>query len=412
MIHKCHRSTISLKISILFACLLFTFFTGCTGVTIKDDLPLSSPRGYADFANYTLGYDIIYSIKDGQKVREGSLGFKGATLRLARTPGNYDFIIQHEDDSGKKHSKPVNVNIERDRLTFVTIDNKIIEVTDGTNEREPITRVRYNLNISIAKTPAPMHFESDAAKINMLHDLLNDPDWRARLYAVSSLEKMRSMDEELIKTVRTVASDDPHRSVRRKAAALLKGLGIDPFKNLLFLENFEANNKRRWISSGGQYTYFYNDEFLFSTATTTGKCENEMMTSPLDLPRAFDVELVGTWKAGTDSDAYGILIGSDRDNFDHFGISGDGRAIVRPTRNNELSADLIGWIKIDGIERHGPNRLRVEVRGNTWKYYVNGAYIGTVENTLELNTYTFGLRVCQGQTIAFDQLKICRVPEN
>lgn len=181
---------------------------------------------------------------------------------------------------------------------------------------------------------------------------------------------------------------------------MLEDLGIDPFKHLLFLDNFEANNKRRWISSGEQYSYFYNDRFLFSSATGTGKCENEMITSPLDLPPAFDVELVGAWKTGADSDAYGILIGSDKDNFDHFGLSGDGRAIVRATRNNAASADLIGWIRMDAINRHAPNRLRVEARGKTWKYYVNGAYIGTVEHKPELTRYTF------------DQLKISRAPEN
>jgi hypothetical protein len=411
MIIKPRPPIIRLTIFSLLVYLMFAFLAGCTGVTIKDDLPPSSPRGYADFANYTLGYDVIYSMKDGQKSKEGSLGYSGATLRVAKTPGNYDFIIEHEDDSGKKHSKLVKVNIERDMLTFITVDNKIIEVTDGINDWAPTTTVRYYLNVTVAKNPAPMHFESETTTWAVLHDLFNDPDWRARLYVVTSLGKIRTThDEEFIKAVSTLATDDPHRLVRGKAVAFLKDLGIDPFKNLLLLENFDSNNKRRWISSTGQYTYFYNHKLLLKSPT--GKCENEMMTAPLDLPRAFDVELVCTWKAGSDSDAYGILIGSDKENFNHFNISGDGKAIMRQTSNKELSADLIGWIIVDDIKKHASNRLRVEVRGDTWNYYVNGAYIGTIQNTLKLSAYTFGLSVCKGQTIAFEQLKIYRVPEN
>ncbi len=374
-------------------------------MTIKDDLPPSIPKGYADFADYSYGHYIIYSMKDGQKVKEGSLWSTGEILRLARTPGSYDFIIEHKDDAGRKYSKLVNVKIQHDMLTFITVDNKIIEVLDGINDRFPITTITYRVNIAIAKTPAPINVEAEPNKSDILTDLLNDPDWRARLYALSFLEKMEnSRDENVIKGVGTLATDDPHRSVRKKAATFLKSLGVDVFQNVLLLENFESNN-RRWISSNGRYDFFYNDEFLFSSAA--GTCENEMMTSPLDLPRDFDIELVSTWKSGIGSDAYGILIGSDKDNFNHFGISGSGQAVVRQVRD-EVATDLLTWTDVPVIKRHGvgQNRLRVEVRGNTWKYFVNDTYIGTITNTMKMNKYTIGLRVCRTQTIAFEQLKI------
>ena len=409
MVHEFRRSCSSLKISTLLVSLWFTVLAGCAGVTIKDNLPPSSPRGYADIANYGLGYDIIYSMKGGKKVKEGSLGYTGATMRIARTPGDYDFLIEQEDDSGKKTSRLVTVKIERDMLTFITADDRILDVEDGIYDRRPTTTIKYKLIVSAAKTPAPLQFQPDSAR-DTLHALLDDPDWRARLYAVTALEKMQGLrDEELMKKVTTMASDDPQRRVREKAAAFLKESGIDPFENVLFLENFEANNKRRWISSAGRYDYFYNDEFLMTG--TADKCETEMLTSPLDLARSFDVELVSTWKSGTDNDAYGFLMGSDRDNFDLFGISGDGRATVRSTRNNEQSPDLIAWAPVEGINKPGANRLRVEVRGDAWKYYVNGTFVGAVENKLELPPYAFGLVVCQKQTISFDQLKITYVPE-
>jgi hypothetical protein len=139
-----------------------------------------------------------------------------------------------------------------------------------------------------------------------------------------------------------------------------------------------------------------------------------MMKSPLDLPRDFDIELVSTWKSGIAGNAYGIFIGGDENNFNHFGISGRGQAVVRPLRNNEVSTDLIAWTDVPAIKNYGaaPSRLRVEVRGDTWKYYVNGAYIGAIMNAMKMNKYIIGLRVCQGQTIAFEQLKISRVLEN
>jgi hypothetical protein len=300
----------------------------------------------------------------------------------------------------------------RDMLTFITIDRKIVEVEDFLRGRGEATLITYKVNISVAKTPAPINFESEPDKTDILNNLLNDPDWRARLYAIGFLEKMGSSgDESLIKRVNTLATDDPNRAVRKKANTYLKGLGIDAFKNLLLLENFESNN-RRWINSRGSYDFFYNDEFLFRTGE--GGCENEIIKSPLDLPRDFDIELVSTWKSGIASNEYGILIGSDENNFNHFGISGYGQAVVRPIRNNEVSSDLIAWTNVPAVKNYGaaPNRLRVEVRGDTWKYYVNDAYIGPIMNTMKVNKYIIGLRVCTGQTIAFEQLKISRIREN
>jgi hypothetical protein len=395
----------------VLVCLLFTFFIGCAGVTIKDDLPPSSPKGYADFANYSLGYDVIYSMQEGKEVREGSLTYKGEVLRLARTPGSYDFIIEHRDDSGHDYRKTVKVNIMRDMLTFITIDNRIVEVEDFLSDRSEATLITYNVRISLAKTHVPVNIESEPNKMDIVKDLLNDPDWRARLYALGLLKKMgNSSDENLINRVRTLATDDPHRSVRGKADIYLKGLGIDVAKNMLLLENFEANN-RTWINSRGGYDFFYNDEFLFRSRE--GGCENEIMRSSLELPREFDIELVSTWIAGTDSNAYGIFIGSDENNFDHFGISRSGQAVVRPVRNNGSAADLIAWTTVPSIGNNGAahNRLRVEVRGDTWKYYVNGEYVGMITNTLKMDRYVIGLRVCEKQTIAFEQLKISRVRE-
>lgn len=398
-------------ISKILVCALFTFFAGCAGVTIKDDLPPSSPKGYADFANYSFGYEIIYSMQDGKKVEEGSLVHTGEILRLARTPGNYDFIIEHQDGFGRKYSKPVKVNIMRDMLTFITVDRKIIEVTSGISDRYDATAITYNVITTVAKTPAPINFESEPNTTDRVNNLLNDPDWRARLYAIGFIEKMgNSRDDNLITRVKTLATDDPHKSVRAKATTFLKRLGKDAFKNLLLLDNFESNN-RRWINSRGVYNYFYNDEFLFRSME--GGCENEILKSPLDLPRDFDIELASTWKSGIAGNEYGMLMGSDKNNFNHFGISGIGQAVVRSIRNNEFSADLIAWTTVPAIMKFeaAPNRLRVEVRGDTWKYYVNDAYIGAITNTMNMNTYLIGLRVCPEQTIAFEQFKISRVHE-
>jgi hypothetical protein len=412
MINVCRRYCISVKISKAFVFLLFAFIAGCAGVTIKDDLPPSSPKGYADFANYSFGYEIIYSMQDGKKVKEGSLTYTGEILRLARTPGNYDFLIEHRDDSGRENAKLVNVKIVRDMLTFITVDRKIVNVESVLSGRSEAKLITYNVKISVAETPVPVNFGSEANETEILNNLLNDSDRRARLYAIGFLQKTRgSRDENLLKRIKTLATDDPNWSVREKATALLKKLGIDAFRNLLLLENFEAN-RRKWFNSRRGYDFFYNDELLLSAGADG--CETEIMRSPLDLPQDFDVELASTWKSGISGDAYGVFIGSDENNFNHFGISGHGQAVVRPLRNNEVSTDLIAWTDVPAIKKQGaaPNHLRVEVRGNIWKYYVNDAYIGTITNTMKMNKAIIGLRVCRAQTIAVEQLKISRVLEN
>jgi hypothetical protein len=194
-------------------------------------------------------------------------------VRLARTPGNYDFIIEHEDDFGQKHSALVRVKILQDMLTFVTIDRKIIEVTDGINDRFQTTRITYRTQTSISKTPAPINFESASNKTDILNNLLSDPDWRARLYAIGFLEKIgNSSAENLIERVKTLATDDPHKSVRKKADVFLKGLRIDVFKNLLLLENFESNN-RTWIGSRGIYNFFIMMSFCSVLQKTCAKMQ-------------------------------------------------------------------------------------------------------------------------------------------
>jgi hypothetical protein len=412
MVNISIRCNLKFKISMVSVSLLVTVLVGCAGVTIKDDLPPSIPKGYADFGNYSLGSTNIYSLRAGKRVKEGSLTYDGAILRIARAPGNYDFLIEHWGEYRQKDEKRVTVSITRDMLTFITIDDIIEDVVEIMRGRYESTRINYRIKVSEAKTSAPLNIESEPNKAAILNELLSDPDWRARLYAISLLEKMGSAGgENLLKRAEVLAADDPQRLVRRKASAFLKGLGIDAFKNILYLENFESNN-RTWINSHGIYDYFYNDEFLFRSAK--GGCENEKITSPLDLPRDFDIELVSTWRSGTDVGEYGVFIGSDENNFDHFGISGDGRAVVRSIRNNELAGDLLAWTAVPAIKTQGsaPNRLRVEVRGGTWKYYVNDAFVGTLANTMEINTYLVGLRDCLEQAVAFEQLKISRTREN
>lgn len=400
----------NLTISKIFVCLYFAFIAGCAGVAIKDDLPPSSPKGYADFANHTPGHQIIYSIQDGREVKEGSLTYRGDKLRLARKPGEYGFIIEHRDGSGRKNTEVVNIRITRDSMTFVTIDANIVEVEDVQIGRDEAVFVTYQLRISVAKNPVPVNFDIEPNKTDILNNLLKDPDWRVRLSGVGFLEKLQtSIDDELLRRVADLATDDPHKTVRKKASQFVKGRGIDVFKNVVLLENFELNN-RRWKSASGRYNFFHNDQFLLGAEKNA--CENRVIKEFLDLPQAFNVELVSTWKSGIAGHEYGLLLGSDEKNFAHFGISGDGQAVVRSMRDNDSSADLIAWTNVAAIKKHGtaPNRLRLEARGDTWKYFVNDAYIGAVTK-LKMTKYMLGLRVCQEQEIAFEQLKISRVPK-
>ena len=401
------RFRINLKLAV-GSLLLFAFCMGCAGVTVKDNLPSSSAKGYADFANYSYGYQIIYSVQEGEKAKEGLITDKGDVLRVARTPGNYVFVIEHHDDSGNANEKMVNVTIEQDMLTFVTIDNKIIKVKDYAAYRSTASLITYGILISQAETPAPLHLELVPNKTEVLQKLLKDTDWRARLYALGFLEKKGSAsDPSVLQILNKLATDDPQRQVRKKAASVLKGVGIDAFKNILLLENYEANGGQ-WIKARGRLDFFYNDEYLFQSKED--ECENVVIKSLPDLPRDFDIELVSTWKAGMAGKEFGIAIGSDQHNFDHFGISADGQAVVRAIRNDQNTPDLVAWTRSNAIKVSGtaPNNLKIEVRGDTWNYYVNDAYIGAVPNTMSINTYLIGLRICPRQAIAFEQFKISR----
>jgi hypothetical protein len=297
-------------------------------------------------------------------------------------------------------------------VTFITVDRKITEVEDVLRGRGEATLVTYKLRVFVARNPVPINLESEPNKAAVLTSLFDDPDWRVRLYALGFLEEMQTgSNDNPAKRLKDLATDDPHKAVRKVAGTLLKNRGMDVSKDLLLLENFESNN-RKWIDSQGRYKFFYNDEFLFRSGE--GACVKQVIKRPLELPGDFDIELESTWRSGAAAGEYGLLIGSDEKTFRHFGISGNGQATARSIKDNGSSADLIPWTAVSAIEKLGaaPNRLRVEARGDTWNYYVNDTYIGAITNTMKTNKYMIGLRVCEGQAVAFEQLKISKVPEH
>jgi hypothetical protein len=401
-----------MNLKVFSATVLTLLSIGCAGVTVKDELPPTGPKGYADFADYSLGIYYIYSFRDNQKVREGILDYSGETLRLARTPGEYDFVIYHIDGMGTKTSQTITVRIVQNMLSFVTINKEMVDISEVmVGGRPEVKEYRYNVTVSVARKPAPLYFESEPDVTGTLNGLLDDADWRARSYAVSYLEKKGSAaGGDLIKKVVRLATDDPRPSNRKQATALAKKHGIDPSRNVVLLENFEAN-KRDWLDPDGRYDFFYNDEAVLGPAE--GTCENEVMKEPVELPKDVDIELTSTRKSGTDTGTYGLLIGSDTGNFYHIGISGNGEAFVQSVKNKDDITELIKWSDQHVSKRsEGRNSLKVEVRGDTWKYYVNGEFIGTIANAMKQDKYVIGLRVCRGQKIAFEQLKISRSGDN
>ncbi len=110
--------------------------------------------------------------------------------------------------------------------------------------------------------------------------------------------------------------------------------------------------------------------------------------------------------------AYGLIFGIDGKNYYQFAVSGNGYSAVKLNIDNKWQPDPNGWRENtartgDGVTE---NLHRVEVRGDTFTYYVNDILIGKVQNAFNFGEgWAIGMSVCGKQKVAFDNLKIIHI---
>jgi TolB-like protein len=181
-----------------------------------------------------------------------------------------------------------------------------------------------------------------------------------------------------------------------------------PAAGLLFSESFR-DNSRAWPT--------YDDGKFYDAAVTGGyyvmetkndKCSMEMVPLPSVLPSSFDIEWKTQWRKGVQDNAYGLVLGSSRQTFYHFGASGNGQTVVWLTVNDAAKADPMPWKVGTAATGDGTtmNLHRIEVRGPYITYFTNNVALTRFASEIDIHAGLVGLRVCGKQRAAVTDIRV------
>jgi len=221
-------------LKVLTSLIVFLFLAGCfcgASVQIKDDLPKGTPKGYIEFYQSNCGHyeragkarvDII---QYGKRKHIDLIGWKGAldsrklgkSLRIAKIPGEYDFIIWLGTASEKVH-----VNAVEGMITLVRIDTKIFWTEYGYRNYTKY----FDMKVTVAETLIPVRI--GANNLGYLVSALNDENWVVRAYAVEALGKMgKRVNEVVIDRLTELSGSDPEGCVREVAKEALEKIRVE-----------------------------------------------------------------------------------------------------------------------------------------------------------------------------------------
>ncbi len=125
-------------------------------------------------------------------------------------------------------------------------------------------------------------------------------------------------------------------------------------------------------------------------------------TQEIRLSGAYDIRLDSVWRRG-ERGAYGLMLLAATGDYIAFEVQNDGTGRSRRYTDGEMVT--AGSYQPGGPPDNGHIRQTVEVRGNEFRYAVNGQPVEA--GRLEIGDVThIGLRVCGRQTVAFDHLNI------
>ncbi|MGD1842858.1 MAG: hypothetical protein ACFB0B_18470 [Thermonemataceae bacterium] len=196
-------------------------------------------------------------------------------------------------------------------------------------------------------------------------------------------------------------------NIAKVVGVIVLGVGVFIYiqqNKIHLIETFD-NNDRAWpvFEEVAHERRLENNSYLLNTHTPNW-CFFDYIK--VDFPTSYTVELASTWKRGKYED-HGLILLANPELYRSFNLYSDGY-----TKTSVYYGDryVVNTKKeIAAIERgNGKNQniQRVSVRGDNFRYEVNGKLSLTGEfNYLEDIKYV-GLRVCDVQVVAFDYIKV------
>jgi hypothetical protein len=208
---------------------------------------------------------------------------------------------------------------------------------------------------------------------------------------------------------RTVPAQVALRSCDRQTIEF-KSLKVINLANnqVIFSDNFDNSSSERWnlkreiakVSSvqGGQY--------LFETSTDNS-CSWDLQPFVVKPGEEYDITLKMSQLKGQSGGDFGLMLLQSNRNYYTFDYKASGKATFSIYQETQYT--------YSGVERNTgvvsepgkpPVTLRVELRQENCKYYINEVLVETFNLKPELAIQQLGLRCCGVQQVAFDELKI------
>ena len=140
-----------------------------------------------------------------------------------------------------------------------------------------------------------------------------------------------------------------------------------------------------------------------------GKMLGRSITSTISTPVTendnFKISVELTKINGIDDNGFGLIWGGkDENNEYEFVISGNGQFKVIEWKNG-IKKDLIAWTFFSNIQKwdNAINRLRIEKRGETIKFYINDNYVAVVHSAENMGN-RIGFVINETMEVAFNYL--------
>lgn len=140
-----------------------------------------------------------------------------------------------------------------------------------------------------------------------------------------------------------------------------------------------------------------------------GKMLGRAITSTINAPDLenddFKISAELTKLNGIDDNGFGLIWGSkDENNEYEFVISGNGQFKVIEWENG-IKTDLVAWTFYSNIQKwdHATNRLRIEKRGKSIKFFINDNYVAFVRSVENMGN-RIGFVINETMEVAFNYL--------
>jgi hypothetical protein len=219
---------------------------------------------------------------------------------------------------------------------------------------------------------------------------------------------------QYVSSVRIAQDDAGRESAAKRFREAYPGLyrrfnrNVEPGRsNQLVIENF-YNNRYGWdlpVADKAAEASF--ESGFYELKSRNDACHVASLVSALEKRPNADVDLVSSVVSGDDTAGFGLWLGVDRENAYAFLASGIGGAAVELYRDGDVHSTPVPWTR-GSATGTGPKsrRLKVEVRGDMLRYFVDDTLVGEVKNELKGTDWSIGVGACGKQSVRFDRLVV------